>query len=64
LRLVYQNLKKTGLAGTGGVLPEKSGVFSLDFVLVLFIGTDPSNIDTVISNLRKSMGEFCRELNP
>jgi hypothetical protein len=28
--------KKAGLAGTGGVLPEKSGDFLLDFILVLF----------------------------
>jgi len=26
--------------------------------VVIFIGTGPSNIDTVISNHRKSMGEF------
>jgi hypothetical protein len=31
--------KKTGLAGTGGVLPEKRGVFSLDFVLVKGVKT-------------------------
>jgi len=28
--------QKTGLAGTGEVLPKKSGDFLLDFLLVLF----------------------------
>ena len=32
-------------------------IWAISEFAIIFIGTDPSNIDTVISNLRKSMGD-------
>ena len=42
--MVYRNLKKTGLAGTGEVLPKKIAAFELDFILVLFNLEDPPRL--------------------